>query len=305
MNDLGASVIARLKSKAQKDGLQLQLLLNLFCQEEFLRRIQKSKYDQNLILKGGFLLYTISGFESRPTMDADYMLKNHPNKNEDVVKMVQEIIKCPSNNEFIRFEIRGTEPIAEHREYNGIRLNLIGYIKNTRTPFSVDFGVGDVVVPPPAKRILPVLLPGFESPQVLTYSLESTIAEKFDAMLSRMELTGRMKDFYDIYYLASTFDFEGRKLQEAISETLQNRGTPYERDSLQQIENLIVNKDILARWNSFCKKTLKFQLDFRDVMELMVKLIKPPYEAIINERECFENWKAESRVYFNSTNCSQ
>lgn len=302
MNDVGASIIARLKSKAQKDGLQLQLLLNLFCQEEFLRRIQKSIYNENLILKGGFLLYTISQYESRPTMDADYMLRNYSNALADVEVMAKEIISSSSPNEFIRFEIRGSEPIAEHREYNGVRVNLIGFIKNTRTPFSVDFGVGDVVVPPPKKRILPVLLSGFESPEVMVYSLESTISEKFDAILSRMELTGRMKDFFDIYYLASAFDFEGRKLQEALFETLQNRGTPYEKDSLQQIEKLLHNKEILVRENSFCKKTLKMQLDFGEVLKLLIKLITPPYEAIVNEKECFYNWNAEKKEYFKAEN---
>jgi len=169
MSDIGASVIARLKSKAQKDGLPLQLLLNLFCQEEILRRIQKSKFNDNLVLKGGFLLYTISKFEGRPTIDADYMLRYHSNEMDDVKQMVGEIINAESGNYFIKFEIRGAELIAEHREYNGVRINLIGIIKNTRTPFSVDFGVGDVVVPPPAKRLLPVLLTDFENPEVFTY----------------------------------------------------------------------------------------------------------------------------------------
>jgi hypothetical protein len=127
MVDMGTSVIARLKAKAQKDGLQLQLLLNHFCQEEFLRRIQKSKYNENLVLKGGFLLYSISEFETRPTMDADYMLKNYSNNMTEVEKMVGEIIGAPSENDFIRFEIRGSEAIAEHREYNGVRVNLAGF----------------------------------------------------------------------------------------------------------------------------------------------------------------------------------
>ncbi len=195
MSDRGASVIAKLKVRAAKDGLKLQLLLNLFCQEEFLRRIQKSKYSDNLVLKGGFLLYSISGYASRPTMDADYLLKNQSNEMAEIEKMVSEIIGTPDDTSFIRLEIKSLERIAEHRKYSGIRANLAGFIKNTRTPFSVDFGVGDVVVPPPAKRLLPVLLPDFEQPEVLTYSLESIIAEKFDAIISRMELTSRMKDF--------------------------------------------------------------------------------------------------------------
>jgi len=138
--DVGASVIARLKTRAQKDGLQLQLLLNLFCQEEFLRRIQKSKYSDNLILKGGFLLYCISEFGGRPTMDADYSLKNHSNDMAEVEKMVGEIIGTSCKNDFIRFEMRGAEEIAENREYNGVRVNLMGYIKNKKGVSHVTLG---------------------------------------------------------------------------------------------------------------------------------------------------------------------
>ncbi len=72
-----------------------------------------------------------------------------------------------------------------------------------------------------------------------------------------MEATGRMKDFYDIYYLATNFDFDGRKLQEAISETLSNRGTPYEKDSVAGIVRLTKDVEVKKRWNNFCKKILK------------------------------------------------
>jgi len=295
--DVGASVIARLKRRAAKDGLQLQLLLNLFCQEEFLRRIQNSRYCNNLVLKGGFLLYTISGYASRPTMDADYLLKNRSNEMGEVEKMVTEIIKSPSDTAFLCMEIKNLEVIAEHKQYNGIRVNLMGFINKTRTPFSVDFGIGDVVVPPPSKRQLPVLLPGFEQPEVLTYSLESLIAEKFDAIISRMELTSRMKDFYDIYYLAVTCNFEGRRLQEALFETLQNRGTPYERDTLIRIELFSQDKEMLIRWGAFCKKTIKNSLDFASVLEIMVALIKPVYGAVLDENEFFGVWNKDERKW--------
>jgi hypothetical protein len=92
------------------------------------------------------------------------------------------------------------------------------------------------VVPKPIIRRLPVQLIGFD---------EATIAEKFDAILSRMELTSRMKDFYDIYYLATMFDFEGRKLQEAIQQTLENRQTNFTKKSLERISQFHTNKDMI------------------------------------------------------------
>lgn len=104
-------------------------------------------------------------------------------------------------------------------------------------------------------------------------------------------------DFFDIYYLSSTNDFEGRKLQEAIFETLQNRHTAYEKDSLLKVSNLVKDKDILLRWNSFCRKTLKFNLDFNEVILDIVKFLEIPFKAILEEDETFYIWKHEERLY--------
>lgn len=211
--------------------------------------------------------------------------------------LINDIISVPGDNDFIRFEVRNTEIISEIKEYHGFRVNLIGLIGNTKTPVSIDFGVGDVIVPSAVSRILPVLLPEFEKPEVLTYSLESTIAEKVDAIITLMELTGRMKDFYDIYYLATTFDFEGRKLQEAIYETLSNRGTPYEIDSIKILERLAQNEDIQKRWSIFCKKVLKFELDLDSVIHNVIEFLQPPYESIVNENEFFGVWSSKECKY--------
>ena len=94
-------------------------------------------------------------------------------------------------------------------------------------------------------------LPDFEAHVIKTYSLESTIAEKFDAILQRFELTDRMKDFYDIYYLAKTFDFNGARLQKAIFEILQHHGTPYDRDNFQRIVALADDEDVQKRRRYF------------------------------------------------------
>lgn len=146
-------------------------------------------------------------------------------------------------------------------------------------------------------RTLPVLLDGFEKPTILTYSLESTISEKLDAIIRFMEATGRMKDFYDIYYLATSFDFEGRKIQEAINETFSKRGTPFEKDSIQVIERLITNANINARWLVFCKKVLKYELDLDEVISLIISFLDPPFQAIIKEDQFVKNWNSNKRHY--------
>jgi hypothetical protein len=200
-------------------------------------------------------------------------------------------------NEFIDIQIRNLETISEFKEYPGIRVNLIGIIGKTKTPFSIDFGIGDIVIPSPVERTLPVLLSEFQKPRIFTYSLESTVAEKIDAIIFLMEVTGRMKDFYDIYYIATSFDFEGRKLQEAIYETLTNRSRAYERNSITDIMRLTKNIKIQRRWNNFCDKVLNYELDFTDIVKVIIDFILPPYEAIIEEDEFFKNWSCQTKGY--------
>lgn len=297
MGNIAASVLAKLKNKARQQGIPLQQLINLFCQEEFIRRLSRSSYKNNLVLKGGFLLYSMSGFTTRPTVDADYLLKNYSNDIDAIEKLIKEVVYLPNSNDFLEFEIRGLETINEVKEYHGIRVNLTGIIGRTRTPFSIDFGVGDIIVPSAVERTLPVLLKEFEAPEILTYSLESTVAEKLDAIISLMEATSRMKDFYDIYYLAITFDFDGRKLQEAIYETLTNRARPYEKDSVSVISRLVDDSEIQKRWNNFCKKILKYELDFSDVVNTIISFISPPYESIIHDDEFFKSWSCKDERY--------
>jgi hypothetical protein len=112
-----------------------------------------------------------------------------------------------------------------------------------------------------------------------------------------MELSSRMKDFFDIYYLANTVDFDGRKLQEAIFETLQNRHTVYEQNSLSRVFNLINDKDMVKRWKSFCKKILRFDLEFENVLADIIKFLEVPYNAILAEEENFEFWNYKQKKY--------
>ena len=222
MADMAASVLAKLKNKAKSSGISYQQCLQLFFQEEFLRRLAGSKYAENFVLKGGLFIYPLTNFESRATVDVDFLMRGLNNDLARMDEIIAEILAVDTGNDFVTFKAGKTEPIAVQRKYHGVSTQITGYIKNVRVPFNVDIGVGDVIVPSAERRNIQTQLEGYDKPEILTYSLESTIAEKFDAILQRFELTGRMKDFYDIYYLSRTFDFDGLKLQTAIQETLQN-----------------------------------------------------------------------------------
>ena len=254
MADVAASVLARLKNKAAESGRSYQLCLQLFCQEEFLRRLGKSKYAENLVLKGGLFIYSVTDFDSRVTVDVDFLLRRVSNTPEQLKPVLEEIISTPTGNDFITFEIKDIAPIAVAKKYAGIGASIVARIKNTRTPFSIDFGVGDVIVPKQEKRKIPTQLDDFTAPVVSTYSLETTIAEKIDAILSLMEFSSRMKDYYDIYYLANKFDFDGKVLTEALKKTFENRGHTFTIEQFEQVMSFADDSAMQKKWKAFCRK---------------------------------------------------
>ena len=292
--DRAASVLARLKNKAKESDISYQQCLQLFFQEEFLRKLSASKYRDNLILKGGLFIYTLTNFESRATVDVDFMLRGLSNDMERMDEIIAEILAVSTGNDFMTFKARPMEPIAANRKYHGVSTQITGYIKNVRVPFSVDIGVGDVIVPSAKERTIRTQLDDFEAPEIMTYSLESTIAEKLDAILQRFELTGRMKDFYDIYYLSHTFDFDGLKLQTAIAETLQNRGTDYNADSFKRITELVDDENMQIRWRHFLKTLHTIDISFSQVMDGITIFIEPVWNAFVRKEEFKKHWYAEN-----------
>lgn len=294
MTDMAASVLARLKNKARAGGISYQQCLQLFFQEEFLRKLSASKYKDNLILKGGLFIYTLTNFESRATIDVDFMLHGLSNDMVRMDEIIAEILAVPTGNDFITFKALPTEPIAANRKYHGVSTQITGYIKNVRVPLSVDIGVGDVIVPGAKARTIKTQLEGFDAPEIMTYSVESTIAEKLDAILQRFELTGRMKDFYDIYYLSQTFNFDGLKLQTAIAETLWNRGTDYSADSFHRITALVNDENMQVRWRHFLRTLHNPDIPFSQVMDGIAAFIEPVWDAFIKGNKFQKQWDASA-----------
>ncbi|NLN69693.1 MAG: nucleotidyl transferase AbiEii/AbiGii toxin family protein [Chloroflexi bacterium] len=297
MADLGASVLARLKRKAKERGKSLQLLLQLFCQEEFLRRLSRSEYADHLVLKGGMFIYALSNFESRSTIDVDFLLRRQLGAIGDIQKMVDEIISVDTGNSFVQLISQSYETISPQRKYKGVSFQLVGQIENTKTPFNVDVGIGDVIVPGPERLTIPVQLEGFIPAEILTYSLESTVAEKFEALIQRLQLTSRMKDIYDIYYLLNLFDFDGNRLQKAIRQTLTNRRTFYEDDSLDKVIALSNDREIQVRWRQFLHRTKLPELDLDYVFLGIEQFLQPIWTSIIQGESNDRTWSATTGTW--------
>ena len=294
MADIAASVLARLKNKAAESGRSYQLCLQLFCQEEFLRRLEKSKYAENLVLKGGLFLYSLTDFDSRVTVDVDFLLRKISNTPEQLRGILEEIIAVHTGNDFVAFEIKDVAPIAVAKKYAGIGVSIVARIKNTRTPFGIDFGVGDVIVPKQEKRKIPTQLDDFVAPTVNTYSIETTVAEKIDAILSLMEFSSRMKDYYDIYYLASKFDFDGVTLTEALKKTFENRGHSFTIEQFEQVMSFDNDEAMQKKWKAFVRKIDIKTDDYSTVLKTIKAFLTKPFTAAVGGKEFTPKWSAHN-----------
>ena len=174
---------------------------------------------------------------------------------DNVKDLIYKIIDTPTGNDYIEMSAKSFEEISPQRKYHGISTQIIAQIKNVRVPFNIDIGVGDIIVPRAEERTINTQLPDFEAPVIKTYSLESTIAEKFDAILQRFELTGRMKDFYDIWLLSELFNFDYKTLRLALCNTFKRRNIPLPGSIPECFsDEFMMSPMKQTQWNAFIRK---------------------------------------------------
>lgn len=296
MKNSPASILAKLKNESIKRDIPNQQMIILFLQEEFSRRLSKSKYRDKFILKGGFLLFTLGAGDTRATMDSDYLMKNLSNEEEKVKDTIIEIIEI-GNESGIILEFVGTERITEQNDYHGLRIKLIGKIGRSKTTIFVDLGIGDVIIPESKIIKLETILEGFEEPEIRIYSMETIIAEKLDAILYLMEASSRMKDYYDIYYLAISKNFDGNILTEAIHSTFKNRGHLDFIKNIHEVSRFKELDSLNNMWNIFMEKEIKISIEFNKVIDIILELTVPICRAIENEEEYNKTWDFRELTY--------
>jgi len=208
MKNLQASIQGRLLNLAKAEGKDFVLISRLYMQEGVLRRIGLSEYAGSFCLKGGLLLYSISGFTSRPTQDIDLLGSNIPHEEAKIRDILKEILSIQVEDGLLFSTATMTlQDIIEGADYYGQRLKVECRLGTIRTNLKLDIGFGDVIYPRPLQMDYPALLEA-QSFKIYVYSLESVIAEKFDAMIVLDARNSRMKDFYDIYNLLTKHDIQ-------------------------------------------------------------------------------------------------
>ena len=222
--------------------------------ERFLYRLSKSRYADNFVLKGALMLTVWEAPLTRPTMDID-LLGRIDNRIETIVRVTREICRQEVEPDGIDFDIATIEAerIAEDADYEGIRVRFRGSLDTARIVMQLDIGFGDIVIPSPEPTNYPTLL-DLPAPQLRGYSRESTIAEKFEAMVKLGILNSRMKDFFDIWLMSRQFDFKGPILSEAISKTFSTRGTNIQSEPIALTNSFAEDAAKAAQWRGFLRK---------------------------------------------------
>ncbi|MFN2340529.1 MAG: nucleotidyl transferase AbiEii/AbiGii toxin family protein [Halanaerobium sp.] len=295
--NLAASVLGRLKNISKELELPYNLVLQLFVQERLLYRLSKTEYKDNFLLKGGLLLYSMTEFKGRPTKDIDFLLRGLSNKVEDIEKIIKKIAEVEVNDgvSFESNEIK-SQTITEGAEYKGQRIKLIALIGQARIHLQIDIGFGDIVVPEAVKIKYPSML-DFDQPNINAYSLETVIAEKFEAMVSLALLNSRMKDFYDINSLMVKKDYSGNLLKQAVQKTFDNRKTSFDKELIIFSDDFKNDQQKIKQWRLFLKRIDKDDISFRYVIENITNFLKPVYDAIYNNDKFNYQWKCQSQKW--------
>jgi len=285
VRNMDASIKARLKNIAKEYKKTFNLILRLYMQERLLYRLSVSEYKDNFILKGGLLLFSMSGFIGRPTRDIDFLAYQISNDMKDINEVFRKICKVEYNDGIVfNSNSVSVEEIKKDAEHGGKRVKLIGHLGKAKEMLWVDIGFNDIVVPEVITADYPVLL-DMDYPKIKMYSFESVVAEKFEAIVSLGELNSRMKDFYDIFILLSEKKFNRAILQSAIAETFKRRGTDILKFDQVFKKEFIEDNHRINQWKLFLKKIDHQNIEFEYVMDDIKKSLLPIFNNIKKEKE--------------------
>ncbi len=274
-----ASVKGRLLQIARTEGKNHQLLLLRYFQERFLFRLSQSSYNQHFCLKGAAFLYALEGERSRATKDIDFLGMDIQSTHESLSRTIIKICEREHEEDGVTFDLESLsiEDIVKDGNYKGVRIGITAHLDRTKQRLQIDIGFGDTVVPAPVEMTYPVILE-MGAPVLLAYSIESTIAEKFEAMIDLAEINTRMKDFYDVYHLLKNHLVDAEVLEQAIQQTFERRGTPAPEDHSLFKPAFYLNEEINTRWKAWLRKAkLDMDLEFSVVMGLISYRLMPIY----------------------------
>lgn len=245
---------AIIKNIAKNKNISAALVLQNYMLERFLERVSLSRYHDNYIIKGGFLIASMVGLDSRATMDMDATIKGYPVNEEEIRKMVEDIIAVPVEDA-IHFCLKSVREIREGDEYTGYRVALTADYEKMAVPLKLDITTGDKITPREIEYSYKLMMED-RSIRVLAYNLSTILAEKLETVVSRGNQNTRPRDYYDIYILsklqAKNIDVDS--LKAALSATTAKRGSSELMMQYAEIMRTVKSSDVMKRqWDNYRK----------------------------------------------------
>ena len=272
VENIPASIQARLKNKAAESQRPFNELLQYYAMERFLYRLSKTRHVNDLILKGGLMFYGLEIPMRRTTRDIDF-LGTFENTHDDILSVIQDTLAVPCPEDGVQFDGSTLRLSQSHADENqgGIRVTFVGHLGKTRMPIQVDIGFSDELATDALEMDYPVLLSDMEKPRLKSYPPESIISEKFHAIVRFAEANSRWKDYYDIDLLANTFEFDSRTLVDALKATFENRPSKLTNEVPYGLrdEFAIVNQE---NWRAFLTKSKLHNDSLRDLKAVVNRI---------------------------------
>lgn len=260
---------------AKENKVAAQAVLQTYMLERLLERISLSQYKNNFILKGGMLISAMLGIDSRTTMDMDTTIKGFPLTEENINKIMQEIceIKIEDN---VSFKVNNTELIREDDDYGGYRITFeANYNNEMPVILKIDVTTGDKITYKEIEYEFSLMLEDRKI-RVLSYNLETVIAEKFESIIKRGPLTTRIRDYYDIYMLTNTQskNIGEKELKEAIKETSKHRESIGIIEHWKETIDLIrENENLLKQWKKYQKNNIYAEdIEYDDLIQAIEEI---------------------------------
>lgn len=255
-----------------------QTLFRNYFMERFLERISLSKYNDNFVLKGGMLVASMLGLDSRATMDIDTSVFSIPLTVESAKNLIEEIAKIDIDDN-VSFEVTDAEEIMEEHDYHGVRIKLIANFGTFKQPIKIDISTGDVITPSAVEYNYKLMLEDRSIP-LLSYNLETLLAEKLETIIARSTANTRMRDYYDIYLLSKTQYIDMQNLKSALYETAKSRNTDLSEENVQLVLNEISeSKAMFVTWEKYKRDNYYVEnFDWIDVVNESRELIETALE---------------------------
>lgn len=244
-----------IKSYASQKHISAQLVLQNYMLERLLERISVSDYRQNFILKGGFLIASIVGINTRTTMDMDATIMKLALNEKSLKKMFREIIDIQLSDN-VYFSLQSITDIRKHDEYNGYRISLFANYPPMKVPLKLDITTGDKITPKEINYSFKLFMEE-RSISILAYNLETILSEKLETVLSRADQNTRLRDYYDIYVLYNFHysDIDINTLKLALHATTVKRESQKEIENYREILFIVKNsKDMQKLWENYAKQ---------------------------------------------------